>query len=101
MRIVRFLITKNVDATNPSQETIEEARDYRYPLTLSRSYPARIIFRAIKIEGVDIAEKIGDNYKSLIDRANEFSLKITGESLTSSVSDAKTDPENEKRNSKI
>lgn len=97
---------ENVDATNPSQEVIEEARNYRYPLTLSKSYPARIIFKVVKVEGVDIAEKIGDTYKSVsegfkslvaeIPGADEFAQKITGESLTASVSDKKVDAKTKK-----
>ena len=97
---------ENVDATSPSQEVIEEARNYRYPLTLSKSYPARIIFKVVKVEGVDIAEKIGDTYKSVsegfkslvaeIPGVDEFAQKITGESLTASVSDKKVDVKTKK-----
>lgn len=85
--------TENVDATNPSTEAVEEFRRYRYPLTLSQNYPARIIFKAVKVDGVDIAKNIGDTFTSLIEKANDFALKITGESLTSSVADEKVPEE--------
>jgi len=83
---------QNEEATNPSQEALEEARNYRYPLTLSRSYPARIIFRAIKIDGIDLAGKIGDTFKSL---ASKISNTITNaiEDTTASVADDKVQPE--------
>ena len=49
----------NREATDPSEESQEESRNFKYPLTLSKSFPARIIFTAVKTEGVDISEKIG------------------------------------------
>lgn len=85
--------TENVDATNPSTEAVEEFRRYRYPLTLSQNYPARIIFKAVKVDGVDIAKNIGDTFTSLLEKANNFALKITGESFTSSVADGKVPEE--------
>ena len=85
--------TENVDATNPSTEAVEEFRRYRYPLTLSQNYPARIIFKAVKVDGVDIAKNIEDTFTSLIEKANDFALKITGESFTSSVADKKVPEE--------
>ena len=48
----------NQEATDPSEESQEESRNFKYPLTLSRSFPARIIFTAVKTEGVDISEKL-------------------------------------------
>jgi len=85
--------TENVDATNPSTEAVEEFRRLRYPLTLSHNYPARIIFKAVKVDGVDIAKNIGDTFTSLLEKANDFALKITGESFTSSVADEKVPEE--------
>ena len=49
----------NREATDPSEESQEESRNFKYPLTLSKSFPATIKFTAVKTEGVDIAEKIG------------------------------------------
>lgn len=57
--------TQNQEAIDGSEESIEESRDFKYPLTLSRSYPARIIFTAVKVEGADVAEQIGELFGSL------------------------------------
>jgi hypothetical protein len=48
------------DGTDPSQELENEGRNYRYPLTLTKKYPAYITFSAKKIEGFDFAELAGD-----------------------------------------
>lgn len=48
------------EATDPSKQLVDEARDYRYPLTLTKNYPAYITFRAIKVEGADFREALGD-----------------------------------------
>jgi len=48
----------NREATDPSEESQEESRDFKYPLTLSKSFPATIKFTAVKTEGVDISEKM-------------------------------------------
>ena len=57
----------NREATDPSEESQEESRNFKYPLTLSKSFPATIKFTAIKTEGVDIAEKIGEGFGEIID----------------------------------
>ena len=57
--------TQNQEAIDGSEESIEESRDFKYPLTLSRSYPARIVFTAVKVEGADVAEQIGELFGSL------------------------------------
>jgi hypothetical protein len=57
----------NQEAADPSEESQEESRDFKYPLTLSKSFPATIKFTAIKTEGVDIAEKIGEGFGEIID----------------------------------
>lgn len=90
--------SQNEEAVDGSQESIEESRDFKYPLTISKSYPARIIFRAVKLEGVDIAEKVGDLYKK---GSSAFSELLGGvidsfnpqEATTSSVADATVSPE--------
>ena len=48
----------NREATDPSEESQEESRNFKYPLTLSKSFPATIKFTAVKTEGVDISEKL-------------------------------------------
>ena len=51
------------DAENPTEDVTfddqDAKRDFRYPLDLSPNFPARIIFKAIKIEGIDILESTG------------------------------------------
>lgn len=101
---------QNDEATNPSTEQVEKARNLRYPLTISNNYPARIVFRAIKVEGVDIAKKIGDNFETVRDDFRSLLKKgVTllpgggevlsnlgfAEETTASVSDSKV-TENEK-----
>lgn len=72
------------DATNPSEETIEAARRYRYPLTISENYPARIIFTAREIESVNIEKKLLDFVTDVTTSTSEL---LKGESVTSSVAD--------------
>lgn len=54
---------KATDAENPgediTQDDMDAKRNFKYPLDLSASFPARIIFTVKKIEGVDILEKTG------------------------------------------
>ena len=44
---------------NLTQDDIDAKRKFKYPLDLSPSFPARIVFSVFKIEGVDILEKTG------------------------------------------
>lgn len=91
--------SQNAEAIDPSDESIEETLDLKYPLTISKSYPARIIFKAVKIDGVDIAEKVGDLYKKGTSAFSELVENITAsfnsnqESSTSAVADSKVSPE--------
>lgn len=48
------------DGTDPSQELENEGRNYRYPLTLTKKYPAYISFTAKEVEGFDFAELAAD-----------------------------------------
>ena len=61
----------NREATDPSEESQEESRNFKYPLTLSRSSPARIIFTAVKTEGVDIAGKIVEGFGEAVQSVGE------------------------------
>ena len=61
----------NREATDPSEESQEESRNFKYPLTLSKSFPATIKFTAVKTEGVDIAEKIGKGFNKSLERLIE------------------------------
>ncbi len=74
--------TENEQATDPSREAIEANRKYRYPLTLSANYPARIIFKAIKVDGVDLADKIGSGFSSLLKGIGNAALNATPLGLT-------------------
>ena len=46
------------DATDPAPDTSYPRM--KYPLTISGNFPNRIIFRAIKVDGIDIAQEIKD-----------------------------------------
>lgn len=74
--------TENEQATDPSREAIEANRKYKYPLTLSANYPARIIFKAIKVDGVDLADKIGSGFSSLLKGIGNAALNATPLGLT-------------------
>lgn len=74
--------TENEQATDPSIATVEANRKYKYPLTLSANYPARIIFKAIKVDGVDLADKIGSGFSSLLKGIGSAALNATPLGLT-------------------
>lgn len=73
---------ENEQATDPSVEALEASRKYKYPLTLSANYPARIIFKAIKVDGVDLAEKIGSGFSSLLKGIGSAAYNATPLGLT-------------------
>jgi hypothetical protein len=50
---------QNVNEAQPTFDEMDKKRDYRYPLTMSSDYPAKIIFRVKKVEGVDALEATG------------------------------------------
>ena len=68
----------NREATDPSEESQEESRNFKYPLTLSKSFPARIIFTAVKTEGVDISEKIGKLFNYLSEKTSNPVESLAG-----------------------
>lgn len=87
---------QNTEATDPPEAALEEVRNYKYPLTLSQSYPARIIFTAYQVDGLDIGNKISQYFGS--DEENEElsnALNVL-ESTTSSVSDSKVGEDTKK-----
>ena len=53
----------------PTKEDLQRQRNYRYPLSLSESFPATIIFKVIKIDGVDHFETAG--IKKIYNQAKE------------------------------
>ena len=61
----------NQEATDPSEESQEESRNFKYPLTLSKSFPATIKFTAVKTEGVDIAGKIVEGFGETVQSVRE------------------------------
>lgn len=81
---------ENISETEPTLDDLDRARNYKFPLTMEQEgFPSKIIFKAIKVEGVDVFEKTGitklyDNIKSGIDR-------LTGENA--SVSEENVEPE--------
>jgi hypothetical protein len=76
----------NQEATDPSEESQEESRNFKYPLTLSKSFPATIKFTAVKTEGVDIAEKIGEGFGEIIDTVLD-AVQSVGETVAERVLD--------------
>jgi hypothetical protein len=95
---------ENAEATDPSTEVQEQARRFRYPLTMSGSFPNRIRFRAIEVEGTNIGESIGnavgDTFKKFLATSTPtFSAvlsdgtvieKVNGEDKTAAAADATT-----------
>lgn len=80
---------ESVDATDPLQE---EPVSYRYPLNISKNYPARIIFTAYKVEGVDIGDKVGEAFSYLAKTAGQLLPGgSAGEKVTTAIADAKVD----------
>lgn len=85
---------QNKQAIDPDVTALEKVRrDLKYPLTISSNYPARIIFKAIEVEGVNIGEKIGDSFSSLAKKfTNFFSSEAEAvEGATTSISDGKVE----------
>jgi len=72
----------------PTNDELDRARNYRYPLNVGDSFPATIIFKVIKIDGVDLFEASG--VKKVINEALElFGVKNETEE---SVGDQNTTP---------
>ena len=80
----------NDEATDASQEVVESSRNYKYPLTISKNYPARIVFRVYKNDGVQINKTITDLFSSFVDDPENI------ESTVSSIADKKVDPDTKK-----
>ena len=81
---------QNKDTAGPTNEAKDKARDFRYPLTLSDNYPARITFQVIKIEGENIFDATG--ITKVIKKGKEILESLTGNQdksqETESVADA-------------
>lgn len=51
---------ENVSEVEPTQEDLDRARNYKFPLTMEQEgFPAKIIFKAIKVEGLDVFKETG------------------------------------------
>lgn len=73
---------ENTDTTAPSAEEIAKSRTYYYPLSIRGSnsdFPAKIIFRAIRVEGVNIASAIKAGIGKLVSFLPDDINKETGE----------------------
>lgn len=82
------------DGTQGSIELENEVRNYRYPLSLTRAYPAHITFKAIKIDGIDFSEvfkTLGgatvDAVSSLFDRNRRNTRQSAPDSQDTSTAD--------------
>ena len=79
---------QNPVTTQPTNEQNDENRHYKYPLSIGSQYPARIIFRVIKIEGLDVFESLGltkENFNAAIGAIGKVANASIG--LTESVAD--------------
>jgi len=64
---------------------------YRYPLTITESYPAYIKFRAIKVDGADFREAFGDVGRGAFDLLKSYTPAGVLINTIGSVVDAVTD----------
>ncbi len=70
---------ENTDTTAPSAEEIAKSRTYYYPLSIrgaNNDFPAKIIFRAYRVEGVNIVNQIAAGIGKIYTAATNA---ITGE----------------------
>ena len=82
---------ENPTPQQPTQDQMDANRNFKFPLSIGSEYPARIIFRVIKIEGEDILAKLGiDKAIESVDAAFEFL------GLTESKADETVDGETKK-----
>lgn len=86
--------TEIKDGTEPSQDLVNETKKYRYPLTMSKNYPAHITFTAYKVEGVDIGELLGEaGTKALEAIAGRYSRNASNTSAPDSEDASESDQE--------
>ena len=89
------------DGTESSEELEQETRNYRYPLTLTESYPAFIKFTAVEVEGVDFGkllnlEGLGSSLSSasnLLSRGG--GVRTIRKTLSPSEEESESEAENE------
>ena len=76
---------ENTDTTAPSAEEVAKSRTYYYPLSIrgaNNDFPAKIIFRAYRVEGVNIANQIAAGIGKIYTAATNA---ITGEEESTPV----------------
>ena len=82
---------ENPTPEQPTQDQTDANRNFKFPLSIGSEYPARIIFRVIKIEGEDVLAKLGiDKAIESVDAAFDFL------GLTESKADETVDGETKK-----
>lgn len=83
----------NVSDAEPTLEDTDRARNYKFPLTMEQEgFPAKIIFKVIKVEGKDVFDETGitklyDNVKSGIDRLTGEKASVSEENLDAEEAD--------------
>jgi hypothetical protein len=89
---------ENTDTTAPSAEEIAKSRTYYYPLSIRGSnsdFPAKIIFRAYRVEGVNIVNQIAAGIGDIYESITNFTLTGEEESTpTNSGNSEKEDASN-------
>jgi len=82
---------ENPTPEQPTQDQTDANRNFKFHLSIGSEYPARIIFRVIKIEGEDVLAKLGiDKAIESVDAAFDFL------GLTESKADETVDGETKK-----
>ena len=89
----------NTDATDPSQALENVKRNFHYPEDIkSGKYPAKIVFTAIKVEGLNIAKEIGETFEGITELfGRNAQNRLSGEDPTSSTSDSKVSEEKRRK----
>jgi hypothetical protein len=80
---------ENPTPQQPTKDQMDANRNFKFPLSIGSEYPARIIFRVIKIEGENVLAKLGISKES-VDAALDFI------GLTESKADETVDGETKK-----
>lgn len=90
---------ETADAIDPSTDLVNAKRNYHYPEDIkSGKYPAKIVFTAVKVEGLNIAKEIGETFESITALFGRNAQNTrTGEEPTSSTSDSKVTEEQKRK----
>lgn len=82
-----------------SENKADSNRDYRYPLDLDASFPARVIFQVIKVDGVDIYEGVKDKFSEFVNFFSGGDEESEGKRKNESVAESSV-TEEESKNTK-